>query len=237
MLDDRDIRHVILYCDSCAGQNKNRAMLVMIHLFLQKSKNIKTIKIVFLLPGHTYMPVDSIHAVIERFIKNRIIWAPSEWSTIIGNCRVNPRPYKVIKLEHFEFKNWKKLGDEQLVLTKTGLKMNSVRQAFFQKGSPEVAVKYTYDRSPEYDLCFELNYNKGGRKRQEKAFSEPERIYKQLLSISELKRRDLDKLCKNNVIPARFHDEFFKLKSKSSVQDELAESDAEDDKEDESSES
>lgn len=163
LLDDRDIRNVILYCDSCAGQNKNRAMLVMINSFLQMSRNVETIKIVFLLPGHTYMPVDSIHAVIERFIKNRVIWAPSEWSTIIRNCRVNPRPYTVIKLEHSEFKNWKKLGDDQLVLTKTGLKMNSVRQAFFQKGSSEVAVKYNYGRSPEYDLRFKLNCNKGGK--------------------------------------------------------------------------
>uniref|UniRef100_A0A6P7FS28 Uncharacterized protein LOC114333425 n=1 Tax=Diabrotica virgifera virgifera TaxID=50390 RepID=A0A6P7FS28_DIAVI len=235
MLEERAIRHVILYCDSCAGQNKNRAMLVMIHSFLQNSRNIETIKIVFLLPGHTYMPVDSIHAVIERFIKNRVIWAPSEWSTIIGNCRVNPRPYKVIKLDFSEFKNWKKLGDDQLVLAKIGLKIKSVRQAFFQKGSSDVAVKYNYGRSPEYDLCFKLNYNKGGRKRQEKVVCEPEKIYKQLLPISELKKRDLEKLCKTNVIPARFHDEFFKLKCKSSLQDELAETDAEDDTDDEAS--
>ncbi|CAH1995047.1 unnamed protein product [Acanthoscelides obtectus] len=41
-----------------------------------------------------------------------------------------------------------------------------------------------------------------GRKRQENAVYEPEKIYKQLLPISEMKKRDLEKLCKNNVIPA-----------------------------------
>ncbi|CAH1993764.1 unnamed protein product [Acanthoscelides obtectus] len=87
--------------------------------------------------------------------------------------------------------------------------MNSVRQAFFQKGSSEVAVKYNYGSSPEYDLCF--NYDKGGRERQEKAVSEPEKINKQLIPISEMNKRDLEKLCKNNVIPARLHDEFFKI--------------------------
>ncbi|CAH1959904.1 unnamed protein product [Acanthoscelides obtectus] len=62
-----------------------------------------------------------------------------------------------------------------------------------------------------------------------KAVSEPEKNYKQLLPTSEMKKRDLVKLCKNNVIPVRFHDEFFKLKY------ELAETDADDDNEDESS--
>ncbi|CAH2000062.1 unnamed protein product [Acanthoscelides obtectus] len=53
---------------------------------------------------------------------------------------------------------------------------------------------------------------------------------KQLLPISEMTKRDLEKLCKNNVIPARFHEEFFKLKCKSSLPEDLAETDAEDDK-------
>lgn len=69
-VDERGIIHeVALYCDSCPGQNKNHKMISMLHYFLLKySKNIKTITINYLLPGHTYMPVDSIHACIEKNI-------------------------------------------------------------------------------------------------------------------------------------------------------------------------
>jgi len=76
-LTDIDIKkiheYVALYCDSCTGQKKNRAMLAMISKSLKSQFTyIKEIKIVFLLPGHTYMPVDSVHASIERFVKDNI---------------------------------------------------------------------------------------------------------------------------------------------------------------------
>ena len=29
------------------------------------------VKIIFLLPDHTYMPVDAVHATIERFVKKK----------------------------------------------------------------------------------------------------------------------------------------------------------------------
>ncbi|KAF0714952.1 Uncharacterized protein FWK35_00033727, partial [Aphis craccivora] len=75
---------IALYCDSCSGQNKNRAMMAMIQYTLEKKlKFIKEIKLCFLLPGHTYMPVDSIHATIEHYTKNKSVWAPSEWGTLI----------------------------------------------------------------------------------------------------------------------------------------------------------
>lgn len=84
---------VALYCDSCAGQNKNRAMMTMIEYGLMNVwTKIKEIKITYLLPGHTYMPVDSVHSVIERCIKKKTIWGPSEWPTIIRNARIYPKP-------------------------------------------------------------------------------------------------------------------------------------------------
>lgn len=58
---------------------------------------------------------------------------------------------------------------------------------------------------------------------------EPEKIYNQMLPISELKKKDLEKLCKNNTIPIRFHNEYSKLKYKSTVRDKLPETDIEDD--------
>jgi len=62
---------VSLFCDSFSGQNKNRAMLAMIHS--THFEFIEEIKITFPLPGHTYMQVDSIHATIERFVKNKTV--------------------------------------------------------------------------------------------------------------------------------------------------------------------
>lgn len=55
-LDEKLIyKPVSFFFDSCSGQNKNRAMLAMIHS--TKFKYIEEVKITFLLPSHTYMPV------------------------------------------------------------------------------------------------------------------------------------------------------------------------------------
>lgn len=105
--EKNDVQDISLYCDSCPGQNKNHKVLSMLHYFLfQCSKNIKKITINYLLPGHTYMPVDSIHACIDKSIKKKVIWAPSEWSTVIRNSRIKIGPYNTIVLKHTDFIDW-----------------------------------------------------------------------------------------------------------------------------------
>lgn len=65
-VDQRGITNVILYCDTCSGQNKNKNILAAINNFLRVSKHVGVVHINFLILGHTYMPIDSAHAVIER---------------------------------------------------------------------------------------------------------------------------------------------------------------------------
>lgn len=70
---------ISLYCDSCAGQvttkeNSN----AMISYFLKGAIFIKEITISYHLQGHTMMPMDTVHATIESFIRRRVIWAASE---------------------------------------------------------------------------------------------------------------------------------------------------------------
>jgi hypothetical protein len=81
-----------LYCDNCGGQNKNKAMYNMIRYFLNNSNYASKINLIFLIVGHTYMPVDSMHAVIEKSLKNKLVHTPSEWPTLLRNARVNPEP-------------------------------------------------------------------------------------------------------------------------------------------------
>lgn len=54
----------------------------MMHYFLQKSKNVDEITITFLLMGHTYIPVVSMHALIAKSINGKSIIAPTEWQML-----------------------------------------------------------------------------------------------------------------------------------------------------------
>lgn len=86
---EQKLKKLSIFCDSCPGQNKNRQTLSAIYWFiLNKSKNIQETDITFLLPGHTYLPVNSIHATIETNLKNKIVWAPSEYPTIMVKSRL-----------------------------------------------------------------------------------------------------------------------------------------------------
>lgn len=64
-----------------------------VHSVLQSCEFIEIIHMNFLLPGHTTMPVDSVHALIERSIDNMNIYAPSQWPTVFELARKNPKPY------------------------------------------------------------------------------------------------------------------------------------------------
>ena len=55
--------------DSCGGQNKN-SMIVSLWLYLILIGQFDRIEHKFLLPGHTYLPVDSDFGVIEKRINH-----------------------------------------------------------------------------------------------------------------------------------------------------------------------
>lgn len=67
------------------------------------------VKFVFLLPGHSYVPVDSIHATTERFIEDKTIQTPREWHLLIRNSIiVNPKSKEVKEQTFQNFLNRKK---------------------------------------------------------------------------------------------------------------------------------
>lgn len=223
----KSVEHVSLNCDSCFGQNKNKAMLVMIYSFIHNCTNIKSIKIRFLLPGHTYMPVDSIHGTIERFIKRRIIWAPSEWSTIITNARTNPRPLKTVKMNHTDFVNWKEISTvilkPQTFKSVDGeyIQISRMRSAYFEKNKSNIIIDYSYDSTN----LKTMNLSASIRTKK------PKRLFTQKLSISVQKKKDLETLCAKNVIPIKYQHQYLEMKTSNSVPDVLPETDIEDDSE------
>lgn len=203
----QSITSIALFCDSCAGQNKNKAMFAMIQYVLKfELKCITEIKLTFLLPGHTYMPVDSIHATIERFIKKTTVWAPSEWPPIIRNARTNPRPLEVIELKSTEFLDWKQFSTTffpNILKTETGERvMNSkLRSLLFIKIDEDVDImifeSYKFEECPKKLKVIK----KRGRFVQKPTL--PKKCYERKLPISSAKFKDLSDLCKNGIIPEK----------------------------------
>ncbi|KAL0818987.1 hypothetical protein ABMA28_008274 [Loxostege sticticalis] len=224
MVDERRIQNVIaLYCDSCAGQNKNKAMIVMLYYFMQHHASfVESLTINFLIPGHTMMPVDSVHATIEGFVQKRTIYAPSEWQTLIGNARTNPKKYDTILLNNNEIKDWNSYASAFLP-NKIKIQTSKLRNARFEKGD-KFYLKYDYD-GPEQAIDVSLIL----RSRQnQQAIREPKTAYTEKIPISKAKYEDLKKMCEKGIIPEVYAKEYLDLPCDRNTRDVLPETDEDD---------
>lgn len=54
----------------------------------------------FLVKGHTQMECDAVHSMIERKLKNKEIYLPSEFESLTKEARKHPEPYSAKILTH-----------------------------------------------------------------------------------------------------------------------------------------
>jgi hypothetical protein len=224
------ITKLALFCNNCAGQQKNIAMLAVIMKFIERAQNVKKVSLNFLLVGHTLMTVDSVHGAIERATRKKTVYAPSEWLTIIQNARYDPFPYTVVKLNHLDFRDWKTLGDKlnvKFCSSKEPFKISEVRRAIFTKDlSKNHSFKVIENATnPEEKLALI-------KPKRKYKFEIPATKYCNPVPISSKKFRDLVDLCTNKgAIPQHYHPEYLNLPHSVTTRDALLEPDEEEDDE------
>ncbi|KAL4702875.1 hypothetical protein ACJJTC_005786 [Scirpophaga incertulas] len=97
---------IIIFSDGCTAQNRNNVManallnFSMLHGVLIYQKYLEV--------GHTQMEVDSVHACIERKLKNKEIKLPSDYVSITREAREKPSPYEAIELTYDFFRDYAK---------------------------------------------------------------------------------------------------------------------------------
>lgn len=215
----KTVKHLILYCDSCPGRNKNRTVLAVIHNSLSRCKYIESIQINYLLPGHREMSVDSMHTVIESLVKKLIVWAPSQWATVCQLARKEPHPYQVHFLQYADFKGYDEIADKYFKGDLAG-KINKIRIATFKKSRMnKMIVKYSMQNDAIEEKISVIGLSNKIINQQ---------IYKGQIPISEKKFNDLKTLCDTGAIPRLFRNEYLNLPSCSTARDTLNETDIED---------
>lgn len=101
---ENDPKDVVIFTDGCTAQNRNNVVSNAL-LRLAMAKNI-VITQKYLEKGHTQMEVDSVHSVIERKLKNREFFLPSQYATITKEARKVPSPYEVITPDYTFFNDF-----------------------------------------------------------------------------------------------------------------------------------
>ena len=178
------------------------------------------------------MQVDSMHAVIERKVRNCIVWAPSEWSTLIRNARVSKQPYTVREMVFSDFINWKALlgyfGLNKTNNLSTGgskVSWNNIKIIKFQKSGDSFAYKTGYDDSYWKTVPMAPSIFTKTRGVSSSNVSILNQAYTSDFPISVAKFNDLKSLCDKNIIPLQYQQEYAVMKKSQQVKDQHSDSD------------
>lgn len=98
-----NIRTLVLWADSCGGQNRNIKLVLMLMSILYNHPTIQTVHLRFLISGHSFLPNDTMFGKIESALKyHQRIYLPSEYVDIMRLCkRKNKLIVTELKAEDF----------------------------------------------------------------------------------------------------------------------------------------
>ena len=94
-----------LFSDRCGGQNNNRMIFVMLSYALN-NHNLDTIRLTYLVSGHSQSENDNAHSVIEVMARKKTLYTPSDWGTLI-QCAFKKNKCTFTVLEHDDIKDFK----------------------------------------------------------------------------------------------------------------------------------
>ncbi|CAH2208533.1 jg8080, partial [Pararge aegeria aegeria] len=159
---------------------------------------------------------DSVHALIERSSKNKLIYTPDEWYTLVRWAKQNSPPYTVVEVNQdlvLDFKAWLHTKNWIKDTNLEKISWNKIREVKVQRNNSDI-IEFKYN-------FFEENYRKlncgnnlkltRGRKKKEKEVI-LEKVYNNPIPITEVKYRDLISLCDTMIIPKKYHTFYNNLK-------------------------
>lgn len=96
------VRHVVIYSDTCTGQNRNIKVALSLLKLVAQHPTIDRIEQKFLVSGHSFLPNDSDFGSVELAAKKKIIFVPEDWYKIMKECRRN-KSFSVVHMKRDEF--------------------------------------------------------------------------------------------------------------------------------------
>ena len=184
---------LLLFCDSCAGQNKNWTMFRYIYSLVHVRKRFQKVLISFPIRGHSYMECDKDTGLINQKFKAEI---PTDWISHFVQAQRNPHPFTVIQPDVAEFKNFSHHFDP-LFLAKCPAASRPFREVIFTKESIGV-MKFRESRHGPFVDCVVTK-----RAKKPPQPNTLQNLYAGKLPISDEKYKDLQVLKRFCTEPAQ----------------------------------
>lgn len=100
---DMEVRELEIFCDSCAGQNKNFTIFRFFHNLVHTEKRLDFVKITFPVRGHSYLECDKNVGLVKQ--KTRVEH-PKEWNNVFEAARCKPSPFDIVDVHQNFFRTW-----------------------------------------------------------------------------------------------------------------------------------
>ncbi|CAH1980234.1 unnamed protein product [Acanthoscelides obtectus] len=87
----KNLKELTLFSDGCGGQNKNSHIVHMLMMWLHKEapKGLQSIRMVFPIRGHSYLPADRIFGRCEKLIRSHItLKSPEKYWELYSQVRL-----------------------------------------------------------------------------------------------------------------------------------------------------
>lgn len=148
-----NVEKLILYSDTCPGQNRNNILPIMFKMALHQKESLTEIHHKFLVPGHTHLECDSDHALIERFLKkhNTTISVPQDWMSMV---KMASNRFDVKYMTQVDFFGFSELLNSHFMKSKIGIDRlpfawNSIFWLMYKRCN-DVAFKYSLHSSEPF---------------------------------------------------------------------------------------
>lgn len=147
-----DITELVLWSDSCGGQNRNIKMTLMLKAVLQSHTSLEKIRMRFLVSGHSFLPNDSHFSDVECALKHQQrLYLPDDYIKIMKECRTKNK-FKVSRMVSTEFYGTAEL-EKQIVNRKVDAENKKIswlrtREILLEKEKPfSIFLKTNFEDS------------------------------------------------------------------------------------------
>lgn len=132
---------LVIFSDSCAGQNKNYTMVRFLYFVVHVLKLFKSVTHIFPIRGHSFLPNDQDFAIISKKKEKVTVETPQEWDNIIATSRSKPTPFTLVNVDQSNLYDVKKTVEPYFLKTpKPPLKLKTLRMYKVSKENPGVVL-------------------------------------------------------------------------------------------------
>lgn len=195
-----EVRHLIVFCDSCAGQNKNFTLFRFAYFLVHIIGRLDSFKMVFPIRGHSYMECDRNMGLINTKSYTEV---PDDWISIIANARVKPSPFLVVKCDQSIFQGWTSFFQKTNFQQKCPFKSRPVREMEVNVSKPTLILVRDSYNGAFLSICMTQSTKQPKKKATDKRnlilmergmLLRPHSLYNGKIPISKAKFNDLQDL-------------------------------------------